>query len=169
MRAGRPCSPVGILHTLNREHGLHHARESGKAPATALKYHSPLEGESARGEARLRAGGGPTQRPVSETQQRINRHYNDIIMVLYLPKEASLPDIALRGIPEPLHRELKSSASRNHRSLNGEILARLAKSVSPEPVDPQALLDRIRRRNRTLGPVDLSEGTLREMRNTGRT
>ncbi len=80
-----------------------------------------------------------------------------------------MPDIALRGIPEPLHRELKSSASRNHRSLNGEILARLAKSVSPEPVDPQALLDRIRRRNRTIGPVDLSEDTLREMRNTGRT
>ena len=79
-----------------------------------------------------------------------------------------MPDIALRGIPEPLHRELKSSASRNHRSLNGEILARLAKSVNPEPVDPQALLDRIRRRNETLGPVDLSEDTIRELRNTGR-
>ena len=80
-----------------------------------------------------------------------------------------MPDMALRGIPEPLHRELKSSASRNHRSLNGEILARLAKSVRPEPVDPQALLDRIRRRNQTIGPVDLSENALREMRNTGRT
>ena len=79
-----------------------------------------------------------------------------------------LPDIALRGIPDPLHRELKLSASRNHRSLNGEILARLTESVSPEPVDPQALLDRIRQRNETLGPVDLSEDTLREMRDTGR-
>ena len=79
-----------------------------------------------------------------------------------------MPDIALRGIPDPLHRELKSSARRNHRSLNGEILARLAKSVSPEPVDPQALLARIRRRNETLGPVDLSEDTIRGMRNTGR-
>ena len=79
-----------------------------------------------------------------------------------------MPDIALRGIPDSLHRELKSSARRNHRSLNGEILARLTESVSPEPVDPQALLDRIRKRNEKLGPVDLSEGTLREMRNTGR-
>ncbi len=44
---------------------LHHARESSKAPVSA--YHSPLEGES--GEARLRAGGGPTRRPVSEIQR----------------------------------------------------------------------------------------------------
>ena len=89
-------------------------------------------------------------------------------MVLHLPKEANLPDIALRGIPDFLHRELKSSANRNHRSLNGEILARLMASVSPEPIDPQALLDRIRQRNKTLGPVDLSEDRLREMRNMGR-
>ena len=89
-------------------------------------------------------------------------------MVLHLPKEANVPDIALRGIPDFLHRELKSSASRNHRSLNGEILARLVESVRPEPVEPQALLDRIRQRSKTLGPVDLSEDRLREMRNMGR-
>ncbi len=34
------------------------------------KYHSPLEGESARGEARLRAGGGQSRRPVSEARGR---------------------------------------------------------------------------------------------------
>ena len=48
MRAGRPRSRVGILHTLNREHPCHHARESGDAPGSALRNHSPLEGESAR-------------------------------------------------------------------------------------------------------------------------
>ena len=47
VRAGRPRSRGGILHTINREQGLLHARESGKAPGSALKYHSPLEGESA--------------------------------------------------------------------------------------------------------------------------
>ncbi len=39
----------GIIHTKNREHGLHHAQESGKELGSALKNHSPLEGESARG------------------------------------------------------------------------------------------------------------------------
>ena len=47
MRAGRPRSRGDILHTKNREHPLHHARESGKALRSALKNHSPLEGESA--------------------------------------------------------------------------------------------------------------------------
>ena len=45
MRAGRPRSRAGIFHTTNRHHGLHHAQEWGKAPGSALKNHSPLEGE----------------------------------------------------------------------------------------------------------------------------
>ena len=79
-----------------------------------------------------------------------------------------MPNLALRGIPDELHRELRSAASRNHRSLNGEILVRLTESVRRGPVDPEALLDRIRLRHGTLGEVDLSEETLREMRDAGR-
>ena len=79
-----------------------------------------------------------------------------------------MPDVALRGIPDQLHRELKAAASRNHRSLNGEILSRLTASIRGEPVDPVTLLERIRQRHETIGQVDLSEGTLREMRDTGR-
>lgn len=84
------------------------------------------------------------------------------------PKEIDVPDLALRDIPERLHRELKSAARRNHRSLNGEILARLTASVHGGLVDPAALLERIRLRRETLGQVDLSEETLREMRDAGR-
>ena len=40
--------PWDILHTINREQGFHPARESGEKPCSALDYHSPLEGESAR-------------------------------------------------------------------------------------------------------------------------
>lgn len=68
-----------------------------------------------------------------------------------------MPDLALRGVSEELHRDLKAAAERNHRSLNGEILARLAASVRPGVVDPVALLDRIQRRYRTLGPIDLDD------------
>ena len=49
VRAGRPRSQEPFDHTLDREHGLHHAKESGKKLSSALKNHSPLEGESARG------------------------------------------------------------------------------------------------------------------------
>ncbi len=79
-----------------------------------------------------------------------------------------MPDIALHGVPDELHRELKSAARRNHRSLNGEILARLTASVHGQPVDPDMLLQRVRLRHETLGRVDLDEKTLREMRDSGR-
>ena len=79
-----------------------------------------------------------------------------------------MPNLALRGIPDQLHRELKLAASRNHRSLNGEILARLTASVRGEPADPETLLERIRLRQETLGEVDLSQEALREMRGAGR-
>ena len=48
VRAGRPRSQEAVIHTLDREHGLHHAKQSGKKPCASLKNHSPLEGESAR-------------------------------------------------------------------------------------------------------------------------
>ena len=79
-----------------------------------------------------------------------------------------MPDVALRGIPEELHLELKAAAKRSHRSLNGEILARLAASVRPGRVDAAALLERIQRRHEALGPIDLNDKTLRRLRNKGR-
>ena len=79
-----------------------------------------------------------------------------------------MPHMALRGMPDHLHRELKAAAERNHRSLNGEILARLAASVRPVALDVDELLERVRRRNAAVGPLDLSEASLRELRNAGR-
>lgn len=79
-----------------------------------------------------------------------------------------MPDLALRGIPEDVHRKLRAAANRNHRSLNGEILSRLAASVHGEAVDIRALLERIRLRREGIGQIDLSESNLREMRNAGR-
>lgn len=79
-----------------------------------------------------------------------------------------MPHVTLWGIPDSLHRKLKAAAKQNHRSLNGEILARLAASVGPVPVDVQSLLRRVRQRREVLGEVDLSEEALQEMRNAGR-
>ena len=59
VRAGRPRSQEVFDHTLDREHGLHPAKESGKKPCAGLKNHSPLGGSRRdQGEARSRAGGG---------------------------------------------------------------------------------------------------------------
>ena len=63
-----------------------------------------------------------------------------------------MPNLPLRDIPEQVHRDLKAAANRNHRSLNGEILARLSASVGPEAqeVDLEALLERIQQRHETI-------------------
>ena len=79
-----------------------------------------------------------------------------------------MPNLALRGVSVELHRELKSAAGRNHRSLNSEILARLTASVRGEPVDAGTLLARIRSRREGIGEVDLREETLRTLRDAGR-
>ena len=44
VRAGRPRSQEAVIHTLDREHGLHHAKQSGKKPCASLKNHSPPGG-----------------------------------------------------------------------------------------------------------------------------
>ena len=41
VRAGRPRSQEAFDHTLDREHGLHHAKESGKKLGSVLKNHAP--------------------------------------------------------------------------------------------------------------------------------
>lgn len=79
-----------------------------------------------------------------------------------------MPDVALRGIPEDVHRELKSAASRNHRSLNGEIVERLTASVRGNTVDTAELMERVRRRWEGVGEIDLSDETINELKNAGR-
>ena len=98
-----------------------------------------------------------------------NRYYVVIIAQWYQwQKDDSMPDLVLERLSDQLHRDLKSAARRNHRSLNSEIIARLTESFHNEAVDTERLLERIRLRRQTIGPVDLSEETLREMRDAGR-
>jgi len=79
-----------------------------------------------------------------------------------------MADIALRGLSAETHRALRAAATRNHRSLNGEILARLEASVRPGVGDIDALLTRIRDRGERspIGPID--EADLRELKRAGR-
>lgn len=79
-----------------------------------------------------------------------------------------MPQVAVRGLPEDVHRKLKEAARRNHRSLNGEIVTRLTASVNSNQIDPQALLDQIQRRYERIGPIHLSDSEIRELRDAGR-
>ena len=95
-----------------------------------------------------------------------------------------MPNVALRGVPEQVHRRLKDAARANHRSVNGEILARLAASVSAEPALPAAPIpipyepiseEELLKRARALrekidarGGINLSHADIRAMVEEGR-
>lgn len=73
-------------------------------------------------------------------------------------------NIALRNVPEDLHAELKAAAKRNHRSLNGEILARLTLLRPGAARDVQELLERNRGRREHIEELGLSMEEARALR-----
>jgi plasmid stability protein len=52
--------------------------------------------------------------------------------------------ITVKNIPEELYRRLKESAAQHHRSLNGEIIARLEASLTPPRPTVEETLARLR-------------------------
>lgn len=79
-----------------------------------------------------------------------------------------MPDLPLRGMSPGLHKALKEAAQRNHRSLNGEILARLEASVRGSAVDVDALLARVRERKGRSRVPDLTSEELKALKEAGR-
>lgn len=79
-----------------------------------------------------------------------------------------MPDVALRGLSPGLHQALKEAAEENHRSLNGEILARLEHSFGPSIVDVDVLLARVAARRDRLRSLTLSAEELRRLKDAGR-
>jgi len=79
-----------------------------------------------------------------------------------------MPDVALRGLSPGLHQALKEAAEENHRSLNGEILARLEQSFRPGIVDVDVLLARVAARKSRLRRLTLGGEELRRLKDAGR-
>jgi len=79
-----------------------------------------------------------------------------------------MADIALRGLSTNVHQAIREAAVQNHRSINGEILARLEASVMPREIAVEELLARIRVRSSRSALGELEDGDVREMREAGR-
>lgn len=79
-----------------------------------------------------------------------------------------MASITLKNIPDAIYERLKAAAARNRRSLNGEAIARLERSLGLAPVDADALLARARSvRERRPLPY-LTDEALRSARDEGR-
>lgn len=79
-----------------------------------------------------------------------------------------MPAITLKNIPTNLYKSLKESAKIHHRSLNGEAIACLEKSVGATKLNPKDTLDRIIRIRNQESTLKLTEKILKEAKETGR-
>ena len=61
--------------------------------------------------------------------------------------------ITLKNIPDAIHLALKRAAENNHRSLNGEVIARLEKTLQPNVDQAQDHLNRAAILRHSLGKV----------------
>lgn len=80
-----------------------------------------------------------------------------------------MPSMTIKNIPEPIYRTLKRSAQTHHRSLNGETIACLERSLglAAHP-SPEATLERIDALRDALKGISLNDRFLRDAKDAGR-
>ena len=79
-----------------------------------------------------------------------------------------MANLALRGLPQDMYDSLKRAAARNHRSLNGEVLARLEASIRPAAAGAERVLARVASRSSSLRLPSLEENLLKALKDAGR-
>ena len=79
-----------------------------------------------------------------------------------------MANLALRGLSEEMYDSLKRAAVRNHRSLNGEVLARLEASIRPAAIGAEVVLARVASRSPSLRLPALDEDLLEALKGAGR-
>lgn len=77
-------------------------------------------------------------------------------------------NVTLKNIPDELYARVKDSARRNHRSVNGEIIARLETALKPREISPEEWLERIRQARPQFDPNAVSLDELLEAIDQGR-
>lgn len=54
-----------------------------------------------------------------------------------------MPTLTIKGLPPELYRRLKAQAAAHRRSLNGEIIVCLERSLTAGPIDPSGWLQEV--------------------------
>lgn len=76
--------------------------------------------------------------------------------------------ITIKNIPDDLYALLKETAAANHRSINGEVIACIERSVRPRPVNVDEIIERARKIREWTAEYTITEEELNEAINTGR-
>lgn len=70
--------------------------------------------------------------------------------------------ITIKGLPDDLYERLKERAALNRRSINSEVIVCLERTLSSQPVDPAAFLDRVDVLRERVALPPLTEERLRD-------
>lgn len=79
-----------------------------------------------------------------------------------------MANLTIKGLPEDVYRALKEEADRRRRSLNQEVIHRLAGSIRAPRVDPEAFLDELARVHERISTSPLTDRELRRSITEGR-
>lgn len=79
-----------------------------------------------------------------------------------------MPSMTIKNIPNRIYQNLKRNARNNHRSLNGETIACLERSLGLTQPSTDAVLSGIDKLRDSLKKVNVTDRVLRSVRNEGR-
>jgi antitoxin FitA len=76
--------------------------------------------------------------------------------------------ITVKNIPDELYEQLRESASANHRSINGEIIACIERSVGSPRIDVEAVLARADQLRKLWKGPPITDDAFNEAKRAGR-
>ncbi len=76
--------------------------------------------------------------------------------------------ITVKNIPADLYAQIKESAARHHRSINGEIIAIIEKALVPQKASPDDLLVAARALREKTKKYELKQDFIEEAKREGR-
>ena len=79
-----------------------------------------------------------------------------------------MASITVKNIPEELYDRLKAAAKSNRRSINGEIISRIERSLTPRRAPTEQLVARIRRLHESFDGRTLTVEQIEDARHEGR-
>lgn len=79
-----------------------------------------------------------------------------------------MPALTIKNIPDMLYEKLRSSAMKNHRSINSEVIACIETTLSSQVVDAEEFLVGVRELRKKIKAPALTDAFLEQAKNQGR-
>lgn len=76
--------------------------------------------------------------------------------------------LTIKGMPEDLYEKLKATAKANNRSINGEVIFAIKRSLQVQPFNVEEMLERTRRIRELTSHYVVTDEELTRFKNEGR-